>query len=347
MKNFYNKINFFCIIIFFTLLTSVIPRYNFLTIYFIFLIVMSGLIKKELPDLYQGMPKIFYPLILIIFIDLLINNNFYKILNIIILSLSTLLFLKKIELEKIISIIKLIYYIFIIIFIKHLLANYYDNGYIINPIQYRDNGIIIALLYSVINFKNNNLMLSSFIHTITLFLAFITNSRFVIYISIFIYLNKNIKKSYLVLIYIIVASLLYYLLTNSEDFGSLIMRLKYGFYSPTRFNNDWVSGYENLENKIFNNNIIENNNPHNFFLDSSLKNGLLITLFILLLLITQIYKIFINKYNYKDVKIDILNLNIVIFIYGFFENSNLFLYFILLNINFFYISKLKNLNKNL
>jgi hypothetical protein len=144
------------------------------------------------------------------------------------------------------------------------------------------------------------------------------------------------------------ALLLYYLLTNSADFGSLIMRLKYGFDSPTRFDNDWVLGYENLENKIINNaNIYENINPHNFFLNSSLKHGLLITLFINLLLITQIYKIFINKYNYKDVKIDILNLNIVIFTYGFFENSNIYLYIILLNINFFYISKIKNLNKNL
>lgn len=348
MKNFYSKLNVYSIILFFSLLTAVIQRYNHLTFYFIYLNFAVGLMNFKIFDLNKKISKIFYLLIALIFVDLLIDGKFYLVINIIIFSLSTLIFLKKIEIEKIISIIKYIYYIFIIILIWHLLVNIYNNGYIINPIQYRDYGIIIAICYSVINIQKCSLILSNLVHTTTLFLAFITNSRFIIYIVIFTYLYKNTTKSYLLIIHITMAFLLYFLLTNSADFGSLIMRLKYGFDSPTRFNNDWVSGYKTLESSIINNqNIIENINPHNFFLDSSIKNGLFITIFILLLMIYQFYKIIIYNYKYLDIKKTILNLNIVILIYGLVENSNIYLYIIISSINYFYIYKINNLNKNL
>lgn len=325
-----NNINFFALIIGICL----IPRFNDFLI--------PGLIAINLLTLiYLNVNKIIKIIYILLTIYLFYLNKeiFYALINLPII----ILFIKLTNKND----IKCYFFTILLLPILlskvyHITINIFNNGYIENPIQYRDFGFFIILLGPIVleNIKNKKFL---FIITqfVLLFISYVTNSRLCIYITVIstVLVSTNLNELKNSLINIIFSIILFITLSSNQYLGELIHRLKFGISSPTRYNENWP----NSINKIIDNSSIIEVNPHNLFLNISIVYGKYWGLLTIIIAISTLYLVAVN--NRDNLRKSGLFLSYTSFlIYSFYENSHIN---ILLMFTFYSLYKFNLLKNNL
>lgn len=258
----------------------------------------------------------------------------------IIATVSPILYLKKnCSIDQTINLICFFSYPKIIVLIYHLFSNISLNHYIYEPIQYRDYTLHLVTFFPffLLNF-NKNYKVGAFHTLVFYFLAFITNSRACVYlITLSIIILFLCRKKFTDLIFItlaIPAIYIYKISTNSDFYGELIQRFKFGIYSPTRFNYDYPMAID----KIINNNDLTIN-PHNLYLFTWMNKGLLsAAILVLISILAHVIGISnLRKNIYDKLYIAVFISFISYSIFSIFENSISYLMFIYF---FYFIQKI-------
>jgi hypothetical protein len=321
MKNFTTYKTQIEIFFFILIGISLVPRFNeyypFISLIFLifFLINLSFKISYKIIFILLNIISFYYNIQIFYFVSIIIPIYYYCHIN-------------KILLLK--DYLYLIAYPKLITLSYHIFKNYDLNGFIVNPIQYRDYTLHILIFSPLIFIKFINCTVRIiFLMTFLYFLTFITNSRSCFYLlTLMVILNSIYTKKfkYLFLILLFIPSLAAYrLLTSADIYGELIQRFKFGINSPTRFSNDYPEAISAI---ISNNQILVN--PHNLYLNTFINMGMVSGILLILIsifthiIIIKDFRLFNNNNFFISFRVSFLLFSI----YSFFENSNLLIFFI-------------------
>jgi len=236
---------------------------------------------------------------------------------------------------------------FIALIYSHIFRNILENGYLFNPSQYRDYGLLILISTPLLLLTKIGKNIIFYKHIFLYFfttIALITNSRTIIYflallyvINIFLSPNRirNLKFSSITLA---LSFLTFVSMIDENAYGDFINRIKFGISSPTRVFEVWPENIKNFKSGVH----PSLHNTHNvlFHLYIFVNKFLPILAFISITFALVINSVLVYRLKlFCNLRVVLLSFSFIyfLFIYCNVESTNIWLYFFVIGLYFGFI----------